>query len=349
MATALPLEQGGAQDLELLSAWAEGKAGATQRISRRAWLVLESLRKRDPYVLGEVGSGTSRVHELLGRYRRMGVLGLLDDPRAGRPKSVDTNLNDALTEAGTFHPAAAAAVIRTLPKSVREAVWRENKKSGTTLERDRRMRTCRVAAPIGLPQLMGILSLPGLMVIVSASEPDSIRFSGGGVWLGERAIAENSTASTAQAAKLATAVQQAYAEAGHGARSAPSNARLVHEVFPRFHEWLEETTLTLEGQLTVDVAVAERNAPYVMIYLPALRAYLQPSGSTRLVRGIQQNSLQCRYRFSTYRTRASAARDQLGRMGVEMSRLGSGSLQVLSRDVFFCWMRAEVVDAEAGG
>jgi hypothetical protein len=336
---------GAHDDLQLLNAWANGKAGAGVRLARRAWLVLEALDKRDPYLLGAAGPGTSRVHALFSRYRQLGALGLLDEVRSGRPQTSSALLNDVLSYAKRVHPTVAAAAIRSLPKSMRERIWRSNKRAGSSLERDRSMRVSRVTGPAGFPELMGVLSLPGMMVLVTTTCVNALRFSGSGTWLAVDRLEHLSKTAGASSLPLIEAIRVTSASAADSKRSAPSTSRLVHEVFPAFHSWGDETLLECGGAARIDVCVSEADGNHAMHHLPHLR-------NGPLMNWFTKSSMVKRYEpapllvMRAYRSRLAMLNATLQEIGVTPHPSHEVTLQALASDTYFCWRRVKVFDAD---
>jgi hypothetical protein len=307
--------------------------------------VQQALAHQDPYLLGEVGSGTSRVHDLLARYRRQGALGLLDKPRSGRPGSSDTLLQEVVAQSGEFHPAAAAAAIRKLPKSVREGIWRLNKRSGLTLDRDRRLKVSRVSGPIGFPELLGVLSLPGMLVLVTTKGKNAAQFSGGGMWLANGMLGNTRRKGGLASPSLTDAIAALQQNAGDHAHRAPSRARLTTEVFPSFHRSTAESMAEFGDQIRLDIGVSAGAGEHAMHYMPHLRdsPLMEWFGEERKVSRLGSGP---RSVMRPYRSKLEMVCETLEAIRIIQRPRQEVVEKALAYDGYFCWMRVKVFEPD---
>jgi hypothetical protein len=272
-------------------------------------------------------------------------LGLLDKPRSGRPGSSDTLLQEAVARSGEYHPAAAAAAIRNLPKNVREGIWRSNKRSGLTLDRDRKMRVSRVSGPIGLPELLGVLSLPGLLVLVTTSGSCAAQYSGGGMWLANKSLGGPRRRGVSPSPSLTEAVGLLRQESGDQAHRVPSQSRLTTEVFPTFHKWAAELAAEFGERLRLDIGVAEADGKHAMNYLPHLRdaSLMGWFEQACEVRGLGAYP---RIAMRAYRSKLEMVRETLQEIRNAGGPAHQAVHEALVCDSYFCWMRVKVFEGD---
>ncbi len=117
----------------MLLAWAHA---GTPRLARRAWIILQecdgvserSLAKATPY-------SSARVQALVAGYRRQGLLGILDQPRSGRPeKPLTGQIKQALVSSGGMPVLDGLDADSALPGR-RDTVWRLARHQGVSLDR----------------------------------------------------------------------------------------------------------------------------------------------------------------------------------------------------------------------
>ncbi len=123
-----------AGDREVLTAWAN--AGRT-RLARRAWIVLEEAAGVQERRLAQATPlSSARVQALVAGYRQNGLLGLIDAPRSGRPKSVPAH---ALADAPRMPTLATPIPLPPNPGAPqhRDAMWRLAREQGLSIDRQR--------------------------------------------------------------------------------------------------------------------------------------------------------------------------------------------------------------------
>lgn len=332
---------------DLLEAWSRGLAGAEPRLAKRAWVVLQALDRHDPYALGEVASGTGRVHRWVEQYRAMGPIGLLDAPRVGRPRTVGAEVaplvETASSEAGRREVARRA---ERLTRPQREAMWRQARQAGISLVRNMRLSRIPIPPIRGLPGLWGVLSLPGLLVVVRENQPRSKPELGQGTWLahvfrgGGKALALHSAPMGQTPLITALHLSQAASQDGQGTTSW---ARLRDEMVPYFVRWHSEAVQRRKKWLDLEILIAQSDAQHAMACLNALRTSLSSLGALgKVLDGSQSRALPsfgaARLNARTYSQRSSAVASlDLGRRADEPISDEVALRRGLSEEIAFCW------------
>ena len=151
-------------DKLILSLWAKGKGGANQRLARRAWTILKEGTDRPRDGLGLGWANAADDSEWVKRFHRMGLVGLFDSPRTGRPlvyeSDVDAKLQHvkALTETSlAAAPEARKLLLGDLSRHQKEALWRALRSRGKTALRDTHGEDLTVNAPEGLHALIAVV------------------------------------------------------------------------------------------------------------------------------------------------------------------------------------------------
>lgn len=151
-------------DKLILSLWAKGKGGANQRLARRAWTVLKegTDRPRDGLGLGWANAGDDS--EWVKRFQRMGLVGLFDSPRTGRPLVYESDVSEKLQHvkelAGSrlaTAPEARKLILGDLTRHQKEALWRALRYRGETALRSTHGQDVTVTAPEGLHPLITVV------------------------------------------------------------------------------------------------------------------------------------------------------------------------------------------------
>jgi hypothetical protein len=169
----------------ILEAWKEANAGASGRLARRAWIVLQRHQRVHPLKLA-AAVGTSReAAKWLSAFDRMGLVGLFDVPRSGRPASVLKEGNKALDELGGG-AARRNALTPFLHRNAKEALWRVNRLTGEHVNRKHRWRDLPLRCPPECPDLGAVFIGPGLRIIAAIRDADEVLGPLLGTWLGVR-------------------------------------------------------------------------------------------------------------------------------------------------------------------
>jgi hypothetical protein len=326
-------------DRAILLAWSEGRAGAGERLAKRAWLVLQDLARQDPYALGAVASGTGRVREWLQRYRAMGALGLLDAPRSGRPKVDEAEISRLAAIAST--PGGRPVVSQysaQLSKAHREALWRAMRKAGATLSRNTRLARYPLSAPGELVGIVGVLSLPGLLVLAFAEHSEAARLPASGSWLTLLPKAVPSGTDSDDASRFVRAVRASGRAFGPGGRTL-SEARVRDEIAPTFATEVGNSLRRLRSPWHLMVFVSERPGGVPLSLLPVLRADLPPHQHGESVASPKRHLGVVS--VHPYRTREGVLNRamDLRSQSAAGGRVQAALATALARETFFCWFR----------
>ena len=259
----------------------------------------------------------------------MGALGLLDAPRSGRPKASEAAMSRLVAIAAT--PGGREVVVQhsaQLQKRHREALWREMRKAGNTLERDTRLARYALSAPGELLGIVGVLSLPGLVTLAFADRSDAARLPVTGSWatLLPRVIPQESDLD--DASRFVLAVRASGRTFAHGGRTL-SAIRVRDEVVPTFAAKVRNSLSRLRRPWCVTVLISERRGSVPVSLLPTVRAELsQPCGSGLIS-------------VIAYRHREAALVQALGfhSQAAQRSRAQATVAAALAREQFFCWFR----------
>lgn len=157
-------------DIVVLKIWAEV---APFRIARRAWLVLEYLTGKSTKTLAtSVAMTEQRVQEVIDRYKDMGLMGLFEMPRKGRPEKEHSEklnkINDREEGVDVFQ------IAKGLNKSI-DWVWREARLGNWMITRQRkRVFNIPLALSKQLP-VVAILLASEYQIIVVAEKINTLR------------------------------------------------------------------------------------------------------------------------------------------------------------------------------
>jgi hypothetical protein len=324
------------EDRPVLEAWANGRAGANERLAKRAWLVLQAIERQDPYALGAVASGTGRLHDLLQRYRQMGAMGLLDATRSGRPPSV------ALAAKSMLHPGAAndgqLAIdsIRTLSRSHREAIWRANRRSGRVLSRDTRLGRYHLRPPPALGHLATLLCLPGLVVTLT-TKLSTVASTSAGTWLARLPRLNELLRTHHSTNPFAAAIQISGIAFADDTRSPSSPGRIRDEVIPFIAAGISRCINAGAGPWTLNIFISNRHGDRPIKYLQLLRTQFERKDGQPLL----PPQFACTVVVQSYESRPEAivrAFDGLT-CPTDTKECVADLAPLLADETFFCWSR----------
>lgn len=166
-------------DKLILSLWAKGKGGANQRLARRAWTVLKEGTDRPRDGLGLGWANAADDSEWVRRFHRMGLVGLFDSPRTGRPLVYESDVNAKLQHVKALAETSLAAVpearkllLGDLSRPQKEALWRALRSRGETSLRSTHGKDLTVNAPEGLHALMTVVLTPRLKWLAFMPKPN---------------------------------------------------------------------------------------------------------------------------------------------------------------------------------
>ena len=168
----------------ILSAWAHGHAGASRRLARRAWLVLHDLERTNPIEIGKAWGSPAEAQAWVLEFRAMGLVGLMDAPRSGRPATRGNAVAPIVEELERARDRIAKrAILRGFSRKERDAIWRANRRTGQVIERGHRTLDLDVPVPSALRDLEGVFVSPELVVIAALDRSDQMFDQMRGVWL----------------------------------------------------------------------------------------------------------------------------------------------------------------------
>lgn len=176
----------------ILTAWSRGFAGASQRLARRAWWVLQDRSKvRSSVTGGGAWANAVEAHKWVVNYHAMGLVGLVDAPRAGRPmlhaqavQVVQEKLNHLKQSQLDGVNGLKSVQLRDLSRQEREALWRQSRLKGNSVVRDRYGQTVPLVAPYELRDVL-VVVLTKSLKILAFFEKSEVHWSGlNGSWIG---------------------------------------------------------------------------------------------------------------------------------------------------------------------
>lgn len=157
---------------EILEIW---KDSPIFRLSRRAWLVSESAKGIDSKVLSKaVAMPEQRVLEVIDRYRQIGILGLIENPRSGRARKIPTGavknlMIDLLYKSeGEFDINDIARKIKYDhgEKISKDLIWQQARRDGLILKRHT-AKNIQIKADQILKDIIGIAVTASVTIIVA--------------------------------------------------------------------------------------------------------------------------------------------------------------------------------------
>lgn len=177
-------------DKLMLTAWSRGLAGAGTRLAKRAWWVLQDSNRRPPGEMVGAWANASEAQAWILNFHSMGLVGLMDAPRSGRPSvHADTVSHareqlQALTAEGKSAHNQRVKLLGTLGQEEKESLWRTMRRRGETILRNRGGLDVPVPVPAGLRDLLCVHLGTGVKMM--AFFPESSRHSDqlNGIWIG---------------------------------------------------------------------------------------------------------------------------------------------------------------------
>ena len=231
--------------LEFLTQWANSRAMDSPRLRTRAWLVLETLQRRGGLDLAQATVGSAQAAKWLIDFHNMGLVGLMDTPRTGRPRKAATERSAS-------------------------AQWRDARLDSRTGE-GIRQRTHRRALPIRtlapLAQMAALFVCEGLAVLVFTEAALEQHELLKGEWLDVSGA--NQTGALPQ---QIAAPNLLHALGAAQQRSKPTRLRPLREQLSRFVSRLHDLCCRYKGQ--VDVVISARpDEPLLRELLGELRKF----------------------------------------------------------------------------
>lgn len=176
----------------ILTAWSRGLAGASQSLARRAWWVLQDRSKTRSVVTGGgAWANAVEAHKWVLNFHAMGLVGLVDAPRGGRPMLHAKAVQDAQERLFDIKESRLAEVqavkldqIKELTRQEREALWRQSRLKGQNVVRATNGKTLPLSVPHELRDVLAVV-LTKHLKILAFFENSEIYWSGlAGKWVG---------------------------------------------------------------------------------------------------------------------------------------------------------------------
>jgi hypothetical protein len=140
----------------ILNFWASGKSGVSKRLAKRAWLILCENNRIEPKKITEVWGSASEAQEWIKNFHGMGLVGLTDQPRSGRSKKYAPVVQESIRSAKANKKIDWQVGLTNLSKQERESVWREARRTGSTLQRNRNGLNLPIRVPVDLSDIVGV-------------------------------------------------------------------------------------------------------------------------------------------------------------------------------------------------
>ena len=177
-------------DRIVLTTWANGRGGASVRLARRAWWVL--MDRGEP-IGGRVGAwaNAAEAQRWLRDYYAIGLIGLLDLPRPGRPRKHNTEVNRALEKLKESRSGRvkntqrdiASEVLTPLSLSQRQALWRDLREIGENVYRKRNGLDLAVPVNHDLRNVACVLLTENVRILAFMAECDAVWSDLNGTWI----------------------------------------------------------------------------------------------------------------------------------------------------------------------
>ena len=140
----------------ILNYWASGKAGVSKRLARRAWLILCENNRVPPNKITEAWGSASEAQQWIKNFHSMGLVGLADQPRSGRTKKYTSISEESIRLAEANKKIDWKVGLGNLNKKEKESVWREARKTGAVLQRNRNGLNLPIKVPADLSDLVAV-------------------------------------------------------------------------------------------------------------------------------------------------------------------------------------------------
>ena len=345
----------------ILEAWSEGHGGASLRLSKRAWLILQEAERVNPIAVGKAWGSAADAQAWVLAFRALGLVGLIDAPRTGRPASRSNAVAQVVDELdGARDIDAARALVRGLNRSDKEAVWRANRRTGVVVERGHRMLDLEVPVPSALRDLSGIFISKQLTVIAALERSDQIFEQTRGTWLAvPRGIARPSQLKNLPGRDLlttlnvrikATTSSKSDPNSPSARRSAAAEARGSISLLARFMDELVQTSEDHPGRMAIAALTnIEAGEPFVQFLSICRRHRLwtpRPPRYPSALKSMTPFAFNNKITFA-FATQAALAHLLPTASDEPIGELLDGIRRPRSRP--FCWLRSSDLDEEPDG
>ncbi len=176
----------------ILTAWSRGLVGASQRLARRAWWVLQDRSKtRSAVTGGGAWANAAEAHKWVINYHAMGLVGLVDAPRGGRPMLHSEAVEDAQERLSKIEQSQVAEVqavkldqIKDLTRHEREALWRKSRLSGQSVVRATNGKNLPLSVPHELRDVLAVVLTKHLKILAFFEKSENYWSGLAGEWIG---------------------------------------------------------------------------------------------------------------------------------------------------------------------
>jgi hypothetical protein len=188
----------------ILSAWAKGLMGASQRLARRAWWVLQDrLKERTQVTGGGAWANAMEAQRWVLNFHAMGLVGLMDAPRAGRPmihaeavEEIEGRMRQIQQSQVADVDAVKLAQFDDLTKQEKEAVWRQSRLKGQEVVRRRNGASLPLDVPYELRDVLGIVLTRGIKILAFFEHSENYWNELNGSWIGVPKVKKTSLSSS---------------------------------------------------------------------------------------------------------------------------------------------------------
>ena len=178
----------------ILNFWASGKSGVSKRLAKRAWLILCEHKRISPKEITEVWGSAFEAQEWIKNFHAMGLIGLTDKPRAGRSKKYEPVVKESIRFANANKSIDWKVDLGSLSKKERESVWREARRTGSIIQRNRNGLNLPIKVPTDLSNLLGVFVSSKIQLIAVLEDSYKRYQDQNGEWIQiEKAIVKSSS------------------------------------------------------------------------------------------------------------------------------------------------------------
>ena len=265
----------------ILTAWSKGLAGAGTRLAKRAWWVLQDSERRSPAEMVGAWTNASEAQEWVIKFHSMGVVGLMDTPRAGRPtvhadsvEYVQERFQDLALE-GVKARKQRIELLRGLSQQEKESLWRAARRTGTSLMRNRNGLDISIPVPAGIRDLLCVHLGTGVKVFAFLPESHKHLDQLNGLWLGvpklKLFVDGNRPKRLDLISALSTEISLTSASEYQERQEKKIQKKLIHHE-ERVLDHIMQFAQTYPGRITLNVLVDLSDGPNLIRVLGRLRS-----------------------------------------------------------------------------
>jgi hypothetical protein len=176
----------------VLTAWSKGLAGASQRLARRAWWVLQDRSKtRTSVTGGGAWANAVEAHKWVINFHAMGLVGLVDAPRVGRPMVHSEAVQDAQSRLERVEQRQLGGsgsvkldLLKNMTRQERESLWRQSRTKGQSVVRDISGKTIALSVPHELKDVLAVVLIGHLKILAFLEKSENLWSGYAGNWIG---------------------------------------------------------------------------------------------------------------------------------------------------------------------